>query len=688
LKKIPFARLLAALIAGIILQWYFHVSVASAIIIAVAAVCLLVIFTWLPASKKFRFGWARGCLILILFACSGIAVTWMQNIQHHENWYGKFYEPGEMIMATIQEPLIQKTNSYKALADVSAVFQDKKPVKTQGRILLYFRKDSTLSRLKYGKPIFFTKPIQPIQSNGNPAALDYNRYCLFQNITGQVFLSTGDFKISHDDHVNKVQQLLFEIRDWALHVMQKNIHTSKELGIAEALLLGYRNDLDKDLVQAYSNTGVVHIIAISGLHIGVIYGALVTFFSWFKSGKIKRWIEPVVILMVIWMFTLIAGAAPSVLRASVMFTFLIAGSIINKRGNMYNTLAASAFVLLLFNPFYLWDVGFQLSYSAVFSIVLCYKNISGLLFFNNKFLRKIWQLCAISLSAQVFTLPIVIYHFHQLPVLFLFSNLIAVPLSGLVLMEELLLFCFSWWPPLASFIGTVTEISIRLMNDFIEHIDKLPFSVWDGLHISLMQLIMLTIVIGFICAWIFTKHKKYFLASLVCLCLCLVSRDMVSIQQRQQQKLVIYHVPKFSAMDFITGNTAEFAGDTTVIGNAFLRNFNIKPARVKYRVYDHSNILLPCIENRVITVHSKKILMLGNCRIPFYPAKKISLQVLILTKNTSLAPAEISKIFNCDYIVADGSVPEWKSRQWKKQFEQLHLRFFSTAQNGAFTLKL
>ena len=179
-------------------------------------------------------------------------------------------------------------------------------------MLLYFRKDSIRPALKYGSQIIFNKPLQPIQNSGNPAAFNYNRYCLFQNITGQAFLSISNYYILASEKKNVLQSFLFTVRDWALQTIRKNIHSPNESGIAEALLIGYRNDLDKDLVQAYSNTGVVHIIAISGLHIAMIYAGMVGFFSLFKSRKVKKWIEPIIVLIVIWLFTLIAGAAPSV----------------------------------------------------------------------------------------------------------------------------------------------------------------------------------------------------------------------------------------------------------------------------------------------------------------------------------------------------------------------------------------
>jgi len=528
----------------------------------------------------------------------------------------------------------------------------------------------------------------PIQNSGNPDAFNYNRYCLFQGITGQVFVSAKDYIVLDSKHPNAVKSFLFVVRGWALNVLQQNIHSPKELGIAEALLIGYRNDLDKDLVQAYSNTGVVHIIAISGLHIGVIYGALTVFFSLFKSSRIKKYIQPVFILFVIWMFTLIAGGAPSILRAAVMFTCILAGKFLNKNGNIYNTLFASAFILLVVNPFYLWDVGFQLSYAAVFSIVVFCKPVNELLYFKNRTLRWVWQLTAISLSAQIFTLPVVIYHFHQLPLMFLFTNLVAVPLSGVVLFGELLLFCFSWWQLSAAVFGTLTETCIRWMNGFIQHSNQFFYSVWDGLHISIIQLLFSFFLIAFISVWLFGKNTKNIFAVMVCAIAFFVLRDVNVLAHRTQKKLIVYNVSKQTAIDVIAGNECRYAGDSIVLQNVGLKNFNLKPSRIKNRVYTKNDVMLPNIENHILDISSKKILLLGDLKFAVNLPKKIKLDVLILSDNCMQSSREINHIFSCNYIVADGSVPAWKSAKWKKEFQQLHLRFYPVTEKGAFTLKL
>ncbi len=688
LKNYPFVKLVVALTAGIVLQWYFQPSVKITLYIIASLVCSLICFSFLSHAKKFNLNWLRGFFILLLFTCAGILLTWRQNIQHNSLWFNKVYKSGDVVLVTLEEPLVEKANSYKALASVNAVSINNKWHLTKGNVLLYFKKDSSIHALHYGSQVVFNKSLQAITNSGNPASLDYIRYCLFQNITNQVFLSDHEYVLSSSTNRNFLNQFLFSTRDAALKTLQQNIHSPKELGIAEALLIGYRNDLDKDLVQAYSNTGVVHIIAISGMHIAIIYATLIWFFGFFKSRKLKKIMEPVIILAVIWMFTLIAGAAPSIARASVMFTCILVGKFINKSGNIYNTLAASAFILLVYNPFNLWDVGFQLSYAAVLSIVIFFKPIYNLLYIQNKSLRKLWQLTSVTLAAQIFALPVVIYHFHQLPLMFLIGNLIAVPLSGFILYAELALFCFSWWHGAAAFIGVVIEYCLKFMDAFIEYMDKMSFSVWDGLHISLWQLLILFAFIISICIWLLYKNKRALITAISSLIAFFILRDINVIHHSQQQKIIVYNVPRHTAIDFISGNTCCFSGDSLVITNALLRNFNIKPSRVKDRLSVNNNVLLPHFDNTIINYSGKKILLLDKPGLRLTSAPKIHVDIIVIDGNINNSVAELNEMFDCNTYIATGNVGVWKSTQWKKDCEQLHLRFHSVAQQGAAIIKM
>jgi competence protein ComEC len=229
--------------------------------------------------------------------------------------------------------------------------------------------------------------------------------------------------------------------------------------------------------------------------------------------------------------------------------------------------------------------------------------------------------------------------------------------------------------------------TIKAMNSFIEHIDKLPFSVWDGLHISIIQFLIMFIAAIFFSIWLLNRSTKVVVPCLACIALFFIIRDADLIYHKRQQKMIVYNVQRQTAVDFISGISCKYAGDSIALTDATLNNFDIKSSRVKDRVYTNRNELLPNIGNYVMSVDTLKILRLDGITFPPDPVNKITVDVLMLSKNCKQTPFELSKIFNCNYIVADASVPAWKSAKWKKDFEQLHLRFHSVAQQGAFTLK-
>jgi competence protein ComEC len=215
------------------------------------------------------------------------------------------------------------------------------------------------------------------------------------------------------------------------------------------LLIGYKDDLDKTLVQSYSNTGVVHVIAISGLHLGLIYWLLLKLFWPLQKRRDLKWLRPILIIAGLWLFSLLAGMQPSVIRSAVMFTCIVLGETWTRKSSIYNTLAFSAFLLLFINPYWLWDVGFQLSYIAVLSIVIFMQPIYNWFYIKNKALDFIWKLNAVTLAAQILTVPVSIYHFHQFPLSFMFTNFVAVPLSSLILLGEIVLCVVSFIPIVA-----------------------------------------------------------------------------------------------------------------------------------------------------------------------------------------------------------------------------------------------
>ena len=468
-KKAPFIKFLLPFMCGIIVQWHLQMPVKIVWLILLSALIVLFIHFFLYDHARYKFGITNGMAVVILFFSLGCLLTWLRDIRNNDDWYGKYYKAGDIVKVVLQEPPIQKINSYKALATIAAVAGRNKIYSTKGDVIVYFQRDSTLS-LDYGSEIIFSNPLQEIKNAGNPGGFDYKRYSLFQDITHQVFLKRGDFIALNKKKQNLFGTILFPVRKKVLSIMRSYIHGEKEYGLAEALLIGYKDDLDKNLVQSYTNTGVVHIIAISGMHIALIYWLLALLCSPLIKIKYSKWFVATIIISGLWLFSLLAGAQASVIRSAVMFTCIVTGENFSRKASIYNTLAASAFILLCYDPFWLWDVGFQLSYAAVLSIVIFMKPIYNWFYIKNKILDFIWKLNAVSIAAQLLTTPFSIYHFHQFPNFFLLSNCVAVPLSSIIVLAEILLCVISFIPFFAVFAGKILSWLIGLMNLYIERI--------------------------------------------------------------------------------------------------------------------------------------------------------------------------------------------------------------------------
>ena len=296
-----------------------------------------------------------------------------------------------------------------------------------------------------------------------------------------------------------------------------------------------------------------------------------------------------------------------------MFTCIIIGEGFFKKGNIINTLAFSAFILLCWNPFWLWDVGFQLSYSAVLSIIIFMRPIYNWFYIKNKILDFLWKLNAVTLAAQILTLPVSIYHFHQFPNFFLLTNFVAVPLSSIILIGEIFLCFASPISFIALWFGKILSWLIWLMNSYIEKVEALPYSLWDGLQVSILQAILLFIIVACLGYWLIEKSGKGLKAALLGLLGFVLLRSVSFINARNQQKIIVYNVPRQRAIDFINGREYFFEGDTNLLKDDFARNFHLKPSRILHRIEPADSINDLLIDGNFISYKTKKILLIdGN----------------------------------------------------------------------------
>ncbi|MHA4843355.1 ComEC/Rec2 family competence protein [Flavitalea antarctica] len=682
-KNAPFLRLVIPFTCGILIQYYFSLPLIFLTGMVSAPVFIFLLHVVQPLSYQFTTRPLPGVCLNILLLASGCLSMYYSEDKNNPASILTQYKTGSTLVLTINEPLTEKPGSYKALGSVNWMVSDNTFYPTMGQVVLYFEKKPVHRKLKYGDIIIVAANLQPVSTTGNPAAFNYRKYCYFLGIHYQVFLTEKNYKTTGYRSINKFLVFIFQTRANVINVLQKYIPGSKESGLAQAILIGYKDNLDKELVQAYSNTGVVHVIAISGLHIGLIYGILLLLTSTLRNSSAGRIIQLAIVITCIWIFAIVAGASASVVRSAVMFTCIATGNVLARNLSVYNSLAASAFLLLAYNPFWIWDTGFQLSYAAVLSIVIYQKPVYHALTLDNKLLLMIWKTCAITLSAQILTTPVSLYYFHQFPNFFLITNFVAIPVSSLILIAEIILCCLSFCAPVAFFIGDGIHYLIAGMNWFVQLVDLIPFANWRYIQTDIFQQLLLYIVIAGISFFVFRKSVCGIYIAFSALALFLLLRSLSFYNAVNQQKLIVYNVSKLSAIELIRGRSALFIADDALVSNASAMRFNILPSRIVHRI---SNVYSPESGSRrsYLFAHRNKLFVLA--RTPLYCPVKAD--ILIVSGNPRGRFVNFLRGKLPGKVVFDSSNSPAKIKSWSQECRRLGVPVVSVSEEGAFVMNL
>lgn len=653
---------------------------------AIVAFTLIAYSLFLPSFTRYRTAYLIGLALFLMFICLGAMAVSHADPRQKKDWAGHFYKERGSLLLRLKEPLQERTRSYRTTAELLGIHDGNSLRLTRDQVIVYFRKDSALQQPRAGSIIIANAALQNTPKASNPAGFDYGKYLLTNGITHQVYLTAGSW-LTLNTQQDWLQRFLLDARQYLVNLLRTYIKGEKEKGLAEALLIGYKEDLDKTLVQSYTNTGVVHIIAISGLHLGLIYWLLLLFTRPLMRWRRGKWLRFVLIVAGLWLFSLLAGAQPSILRSAVMFTCIITGQTISRASSIYNTLAVSAFLLLCYNPFWILDVGFQLSYTAVLSLLLFAGPIYQVLSFRNRLIDMIWKMNSVTIAAQLLTTPLCLYHFHQFPNYFLLSNFVAVPLSSAILFGEIVLCMLAFLPPIATLAGIMLTWMIKAMNGFIEWIETLPFSVWTGFQISAVQAVLLTASIVCIIYAFINRTTSLVKYALACLLLFTSLRMLSFVDAMHQQKIIVYHVPGHTAIDFIQGRTYASRSDTALTADLAAINFHLQPARTLYRL----------VAGPIESLHqsgaaarfgTKRIVFTETLPFHFIMNDSLSTDLLIVSGNTRAQPATLLRSLPARKVVLDGSLPAWKARRWQSVCDSLQIDCYNTSEKGAFVMNI
>jgi competence protein ComEC len=422
------------------------------------------------------------------------------------------------------------------------------------KILVYLPKTAMASNAGPGSKLLFDGKPELIVNAGNPFEFDYQGYLKDKGIGYRIFLKEGKFSVSENrEHLQIFHRALIFRRLLIERLGSYGIKPDN-VRLIGSISFGARDDVDKETIRSFTNTGVIHVLAVSGMNVGLIYVVLDFIFRFLKSGRPGSVIHTFLMISGIWSYTIIAGMSASILRAAVMFSFVIIGTGLRRNSNIFNSLCVSSFILIVSDPAIIRDVGFQLSYAALLSIVVIQPILYRRLYFRNLLADKMWLLLSVTFAAQAGTLPFTLVYFHQFPVYFWLANLIVVPVVTIILyLSVALLFISLFSGFLASMAGLALNWSADLVILTVRLVDKLPYSVISGIYPTIFQMVLMVVAVFLF--WQYHRHRKWLpmAGMLISAILLVISAGIGEYRQLSREEIVFFNIPQTRALALTNG---------------------------------------------------------------------------------------------------------------------------------------
>ncbi|TCD04195.1 ComEC family competence protein [Pedobacter frigidisoli] len=545
-----FARMLLPFLIGIGVFYFFPTGKIILILAIASALILFSILTINITYKKlnaYKFKGLTGILIFSFFFAFGGLLCVLNNEKLKSDYFAN--RNYTYLKIWINDEPEQTNDILRFKARVVSGYENLKQIKLSGQLLLALKVDSLHPiHLKYGDELVISAKYLEVEQPYNPAEFDFKRWLAGQNVYEQTFINQNHLLKTNRNIGNPIIKLALDLREKQVAKYRKLIKNDEAFAVASTLILGYRADLSKETLAAYSKTGTIHALSVSGSHVAIIFFVLDICLAFLDKKRFLKIFKFVLICSLIWVYSLITGLSPSVVRAATMITIFIIARTFARNKNGYNTLAFAAFCQLVYNPFLIWDVGFQLSYISVFGLIYLQPKIYKWLYVKNKWLNKIWELIALSLSAQLVTFPLCIYYFHQFPIYFLLGNLfISIPLILIMILGIGVLV------PLVDKLSPIFEWIIVTTNTVLKWIADLPYSTVSSVWINLPELILLTFALGLFVYALVKFNKKFLFASFAVYIgyISMITYD--NWTAIHQKKIIFFTLRKNYAAAFING---------------------------------------------------------------------------------------------------------------------------------------
>jgi competence protein ComEC len=539
-QKIPFIRIFSLFLIGILLRHFLTLDLRWTGILCTVLISALIIF-W----HNSNFTTVKIQNLLISFGIVLCGVFYPNQIADRQ--LPTFPEKDYYLAEVCQKPA-EKAKTFQTILLIA----NRVLIKPE-KVVVYFSKEKFDSTITTGDQLVILTRPQEIRNAGNPFEIDYQTMMNRNGIWFSAYLSKDTY-LKTGNHSNRLIFKAEQFRDQLISMLTVAIPEKEERSVVSALTLGYRTEIDQETLDYFASTGAMHVLSVSGLHVALIYIILGFFLSFLKRGRTGIIIFTIVMISFLWFYAFLTGFSAAVQRATVMFTFVVIGNSLRRQVNIYNSLTASAFFLMLLNPNVLFDIGFQLSYLAVFGIVLIQPSLNNLIVLSNPILKWCWSLFTVSIAAQFITFPLGLFYFNQFPNLFWLSSYVVIPVTTVIIWLTLAFFILSPFHGFAMFIGWIIEKSTHIMLLSLKAMDAFPLAVTKGIVLTPFQVWLLFGCIVFFILFIGVKQKAWLFSTLSMILLFQVT-ELYEKTKVFNQKAVIVYNSKNLMVQLINGRT-------------------------------------------------------------------------------------------------------------------------------------
>lgn len=672
--QFPLAKVSICFIFGVLSFYYFEFSPKLIFGCLVFAVFLLFLFHF-SSQKKNSSILLFGYITLFISFLAGISTSIIHKETYNENHYTnqiQDYEKPYLIELVINEKLKNTQKNIRYISFVKKI----NTKKSFGKIILNIKKTNQADEIKIGTILELKGTIYKNRNPFNPNQFDYGKYLANQEIYAQIYTDKSQIKIGKSE--TSVWSQFSNFRTKIIKNLELSNINKEVLNILIALILGQQQDISPEILKDYQYAGAVHILSVSGLHVGFILIFITFLLKPIPNSKKGSLIKLFIILISLWTFGILAGLAPSVLRSVTMFSFLAIGNHIRRTINIYHTLLVSMVVILLFKPSFLYDIGFQLSYLALFFILWLQPILASIWQPKNKILSYFWDIITVSFAAQIGAMPLSIYYFHQFPGLFFITNLIVLPLLGLIMVVGLIAIIIACFNKVPFFIVKPLEMLIEFLNYIIHWVATIDTFVIKNISFSKEMLWSSYLLIILLILWIQKPEFKRLVLAFISI---IIVQSIFIFQKNEtlnEAELIVFNCKKNTIITQRTGDAI-----TVFSNDSILENLNNNLLIQSYLVGNFCQTTVKKSLQNMMYFKNKKVLIIDSSCVY---KKGINPDVLVIIQSPKLNIERLLKTYKPKEIVVDGSNYKSYVRLWEATCRKEKIPFHNTNEKGFYKI--